>query len=141
MADQDFKYVIQDLTNVYIGARYTYEEMLEDDNVPHKLKEVIVRILLTEVAPDTTPENHIFYMTPDSASFKACKKMKARFKMSVWQPADGRKHKKSRLCQPGILHRRNRSQQRTPRQKRHHHCGRNAHQQAWPWRHRRISVH
>lgn len=48
MADQDFKYVIQDLTNVYIGARYTYEEMLEDDNVPHKLKEVIVRILLTE---------------------------------------------------------------------------------------------
>ncbi|MFR9235404.1 MAG: hypothetical protein ACLVLH_21410 [Eisenbergiella massiliensis] len=51
MADQDFKYVIQDLTNVYIGARYTYEEMLEDDNVPHKLKEVIVRILLTEVAP------------------------------------------------------------------------------------------
>lgn len=59
MADQDFKYVIQDLTNVYIGARYTYEEMLEDDNVPHKLKEVIVRILLTEVAPDTTPENHI----------------------------------------------------------------------------------
>ena len=95
MADQDFKYVIQDLTNVYIGARYTYEEMLEDDNVPHKLKEVIVRILLAEVAPDTTPENHIFYMTPDSASFKACKKMKARFKMSVWQPAAGRKHKKA----------------------------------------------
>ena len=37
MADQDFKYVIQDLTNVYIGARYTYEEMLEDDHIPHKL--------------------------------------------------------------------------------------------------------
>ena len=94
MADQDFKYVIQDLTNVYIGARYTYEEMLEDDNIPHKLKEVIVRILLPEVAPDTTPENHIFYMTPDSTSIKACKKMKARFKLSRWQPADARKQKK-----------------------------------------------
>ena len=95
MADQDFKYVIQDLTNIYIGARYSYEEILEDDNVPHKLKEVIVRIILTEVAPDTTVENHIFYMTPDSASFKACKKMKARFKMSVWQSADGRRRKKA----------------------------------------------
>ena len=55
MADQDFKYVIQDLTNVYMGAGYTYEEMLEDDNIPHKLKEVIVRILLTEVAPRYHP--------------------------------------------------------------------------------------
>lgn len=141
MADQDFKYVIQDLTNVYIGARYTYEEMLEDDNVPHKLKEVIVRILLTEVAPDTTPENHIFYMTPDSASFKACKKMKARFKMSVWQPADGRKHKKA-----GYVNREYSIEEIVASKELHDkkdttNCGRNAHQQAWPWRHRRISVH
>ena len=79
MADQDFKYVIQDLTNIYLGARGTYEEILEDENVPHKLKEVIARIILT----------------PDSASFKAYKKMKARFKMSVWEPADGKKRKKA----------------------------------------------
>ena len=25
MADQDFKYIIQDLTNIYLGARSTYE--------------------------------------------------------------------------------------------------------------------
>ena len=95
MADQDFKYIIQDLTNIYLGARSTYEELMEDENVPHKLKEIIVRVMLTEVAPDTTPENHVFYMTPDSASFKAYKKMKARFKMSVWEPADGKKRKKA----------------------------------------------
>ena len=56
MADQDFKYIIQDLTNIYLGARSTYEELMEDENVPHKLKEIIVRVMLTEVAPDTTPE-------------------------------------------------------------------------------------
>lgn len=60
MADQDFKYIIQDLTNIYLGARSTYEELMEDENVPHKLKEIIVRVILTEVAPDTTPENHVF---------------------------------------------------------------------------------
>lgn len=95
MADQDFKYIIQDLTNIYLGARSTYEELMEDENVPHKLKEIIVRVMLTEVAPDTTPENHVFYMEKDSASFKAYKKMKARFKMSVWETADGKKRKKS----------------------------------------------
>lgn len=51
MADQDFKYIIQDLTNIYLGARSTYEELMEDENVPHKLKEIIVRVMLTEVAP------------------------------------------------------------------------------------------
>ena len=71
MADQDFKYIIQDLTNIYLGARSTYEELMEDENVPHKLKEIIVRVMLTEVAPDTTPENHVFYMEKESASFKA----------------------------------------------------------------------
>ena len=75
MADQDFKYIIQDLTNIYLGARSTYEELMEDENVPHKLKEIIVRVMLTEVAPDTTPENHVFYMEKDSASFKAYKKI------------------------------------------------------------------
>lgn len=95
MADQDFKYIIQDLTNIYLGARGTYEELLEDENVPYKLKKIFLRIMLTEVAPDTTPENHVFYMSKDSVSFKAYKKMKARFKMSVWEPADGKKRKKS----------------------------------------------
>lgn len=60
MADQDFKYIIQDLTNIYLGARSTYEELMEDENVPHKLKEIIVRVMLTEVAPDTTPETMSF---------------------------------------------------------------------------------
>ena len=27
--NQDFKYVLQDFGNIYIGARYSYEEMLK----------------------------------------------------------------------------------------------------------------
>ena len=29
--NQDFKYVLQDFGNIYIGARYSYEEMLKSE--------------------------------------------------------------------------------------------------------------
>lgn len=95
MADNDFKYVLQDFSNIYIGARSSYGELAENEDLPHKLREVIVRIFLTETAEDTTPENHLFYLTKDSVSYRALKKMKARFRMSVWEEADGKKRKKS----------------------------------------------
>lgn len=95
MADNDFKYILQDISNIYVGARSTYGELAENEDLPHKLREVIVRIILSEVAEDTTPENHLFYLTKDSASYRVMKKMKTRFRMSVWEEADGKKRKKS----------------------------------------------
>ena len=90
--NRDFKYIVQDMTSIYVGARFTYGELIENEDVPHKLKEVIFRIFLKEVAEDTTPENHVFYLSPESASCGAYKKMKARFRMNVWEPAGkGRK--------------------------------------------------
>lgn len=91
MEDNDFKYIIQDFSYVYVGAKATYGELEENEDVPHKLKEVIHRIILQEVAPETTPENHVFYLTADSASYKAYKKMKARFKISVWESPERKK--------------------------------------------------
>ena len=95
MADNDFKYILQDISNIYVGARSTYGELAENEDLPHKLREVIVCIILSEVAEDTTPENHLFYLTKDSASYRVMKKMKTRFRMSVWEEADGKKRKKS----------------------------------------------
>ena len=95
MADNDFKYVLQDFSNIYIGARSSYGELAENEDLPHKLREVIVRIFLTETTEDTTLENHLFSLTKDSASYRALKKMKARFRMSVWEESDGKKRKKS----------------------------------------------
>lgn len=95
MADNDFKYILQDISNIYVGARSTYGELAENEDLPYKLREVIVRIILSEVAGDTTPENHLFYLAKDSASYRVMKKMKTRFRMSVWEEADGKKRKKS----------------------------------------------
>ena len=38
MENKDFKYVMHDLTNLYIGAKHTYNELLVLEEVPFKLK-------------------------------------------------------------------------------------------------------
>lgn len=85
MSNQDFKYVMQDMTNVYIGAKYSYEELMELDEVPFKLKTILSHYMLKEVACDTKIEDHIFYLNETDMSYMVYDQMKARFRLSVWQ--------------------------------------------------------
>lgn len=87
MAENDFKYVVQSFGDFYIGARWTYGEMLVNDDMPFKWKAIVRHYLLKDVAPDTTMENHIFFMTEQDFSYETLKELKAKFKMSVWIPA------------------------------------------------------
>lgn len=94
--NNDFKYVIQDFGNIYIGARFSYGEMTVREDMPFKWKAVIAHYILKDVDPSTTMENHIFFMTEQDFSYQTFRELKAKFKMSVWVPANGKKHKKGR---------------------------------------------
>lgn len=93
MAENDFKYIVQSFGDFYIGARWTYGEMLVNENMPFKWKAVVRHYLLKDVAPDTKMEDHIFFMNEQDFSYETLKELKAKFKMSVWVPADGRKRR------------------------------------------------
>lgn len=85
--NRDFKYVLQDTGKIYIGARYTYGEMLEEDAIPFKFKAVISHYIIKEVAEDTAPESHIFYLKETDISYMAYHQLKAKFKLSVYGKA------------------------------------------------------
>lgn len=95
MDENDFKYVLQDLTNVYLGGQYSYQEMMEEDSVPFKLKTIFARYMMKEVAGETRLSDHIFYLEKDSLSCLAYRQLKARFRLSVWEEADGKKRKQA----------------------------------------------
>lgn len=76
---------MHDLTNVYIGAKYTYNELLVLDEVPFKLKTLISRFILREVDGNTKIEDHIFYLKETDMSYQIYKEMKARFRLNVWK--------------------------------------------------------
>jgi len=95
MENKDFKYIIQDFNSIYIGARFTYQEMMEHEDIPFKWKAVILHYLVKEADPAMKMEDHIFSMTEHDFSYQTYMQLKARFKLSVWEEKNGLFGKKS----------------------------------------------
>lgn len=91
--NRDFKYVLQDAGKIYIGARYTYREMMEEDMVPFKFKAIINHYMLPENLADTPIAEHIFTLKKTDMSYFAYHQLKARFRLNVygWAGEAGRK--------------------------------------------------
>lgn len=96
MADKDYKHIIQDVTNLYIGGKLTYGELMDRDEIPFKFKTILSRYILKEVAADTTIENHIFFLKPEDVSYMIFKRMKIKFSLYVFDEAAG-KYKRKEL--------------------------------------------
>lgn len=84
MAERDYKHVIQDVTNLYIGAKLTYGEMLDIDEIPFKFKVILSRYILKEMSRETNIENHIFFVKKEDMSYMIYKKLKAKFRLYVF---------------------------------------------------------
>lgn len=80
---EDFKYVMQDTGNIYLGARYSYRELLEAEAVPFKLKAILTHYMLKEASPETTLESEFYYMKPETFLFETWQQLKVRVKVQV----------------------------------------------------------
>lgn len=108
MADRDYKHVVQDVTNIYIGGKLSYGEMLDLDEIPFKFKVILSHYILKEIARETTIENHIFFMKKDDMSYMIYKKLKARFRLYVFdenkQSYVGREYRIEDIVDDEYLH-------------------------------------
>ncbi|MCR5303449.1 MAG: hypothetical protein K6E33_02720 [Lachnospiraceae bacterium] len=78
--ENDFKYIIQDFDGVYIGAKYTFDELVNGEDVPPKLQGIVYRHLMGELEPETTLESQLYYLTSEDPAFKAYKRLRAKVK-------------------------------------------------------------
>ena len=81
--DDDFKYYMQDTGFMYLGARYSYAEILEHEMIPFKYKSIVEHYILKDTDPETTLESQLYYMTPDQFSYKTYRQLKARVKVGI----------------------------------------------------------
>ncbi|MDE7015035.1 MAG: hypothetical protein K2P19_10270 [Kineothrix sp.] len=81
--DRDFKYILQDAGAIYLGARYSYGELLEEDMVAFKLKTIISHYILKDVDAASTLESHFYYMTQESFSYQTFRELKVKIKVSL----------------------------------------------------------
>lgn len=80
---EDFKYMLQDVNRIYIGAKYTYRELMENPEMAFKFKSVIEHYLLKETDPDTSIESDFYYMEPGSFSCRTYEQLKVKLKISI----------------------------------------------------------
>ena len=82
-ANRDFKYFMQDTGSLYLGAKYSYAEILQDEMVTFKYKSIVEHYILKDTDPETTLGSQLYYMTPEQFSYKTYLQLKARVKVSM----------------------------------------------------------
>lgn len=81
--NNDFKYYMQDMGSLYLGACYNYTELIEHEMVPFKVKSIIEHYILKDTQADTTLESQFYYMTNDQFSYKTYMQLKTRVKICL----------------------------------------------------------
>ena len=78
---EDFKYVMLDNGNIYLGAKYSFQELLEEEMVPFKLKAIISQYVLKEADRDTTLESQFYYLEPEGFLYEMFRQLKVKVKV------------------------------------------------------------
>lgn len=83
LQDEDFKYVMADAGNLYLGARFTYEELMNQEMVPFKLKTIISRYVLKETTPDTSLESQFYYLDEGTFLYETFNQLRIKIKVNM----------------------------------------------------------
>lgn len=81
--NNDFKYFMQDTGNIYLGAKFSYAEILGQEMVTFKYKGIVEHYIFKDTDPETTLESQLYYMTSDQYSYKTYMQLKAKVKVSM----------------------------------------------------------
>lgn len=78
-----------DYSNIYLGAKFTYRDVIEHPDIHFKIKAIIERYFLKDLDPDTTLESHFYYMTPDEFAAKTYIQLKVKVKFNILEEKKG----------------------------------------------------
>lgn len=83
MENKDYKYTLVDYSNIYLGGKLTYRDVIEHPDINFKIKAIIERYFLKDLDPDTSLESHFYYMTADEFAAKTYLQLKTKVKFNV----------------------------------------------------------
>ncbi len=79
--ENDFQYVLQDFSNVYIGARLTYEKMTTMDDTPQRLSSAVFQYIYRDEKQNSRICDHLMEMDEKEMAFLIFKQLKAQVKI------------------------------------------------------------
>lgn len=81
--NKDYKYFMQDTGSVYLGAKLSYAEIMQDEMVNFKYKSIVEHYIYKDTDPETTLESHFYYMTKEQFSCRTYEQLRAKLKVSI----------------------------------------------------------
>lgn len=81
--NRDYKYFMQDVGSIYLGAKLNYREIMQDEMVNFKYKSIVEHYIFKDTAPETTLESHFYYMTKEQFSYRTYEQLRAKVKISI----------------------------------------------------------
>ncbi len=91
MGDNDYKYILDSLSVLQLGARFTYRELLDNIEISYKYRCIIKQHILQEVDPDTTLESHLYYLAKEDESCRIYQQLRAKIRIYVRKESVNRK--------------------------------------------------
>lgn len=80
--EQDFKYIVQSFSDVYMGARLTYEEAAEHEDMPGKLKSAVYRMIYnSDVNREETIGEHLLRLNEKDMGYLFYTQLKIKIKV------------------------------------------------------------
>jgi len=80
---EDYKYSMQDTGRIYIGCKYTFGELMDDEEVSFKLRLILKQYILPEADLEDSLETHFYYLKQESFLVKIYKQLKTKVKVNV----------------------------------------------------------
>lgn len=81
--NRDYKYFMQDTGSVYLGAKLSYAEILQDEMINFKYKSIVEHYIFKDTDPETTLESHLYYMTKEQFSYRTYEQLKTKVKVNI----------------------------------------------------------
>lgn len=80
---EDYKYCMQDTGNLYVGAKYTINEIAENEDILFKFRKVCVESLKNGSDGDDSLETILYYMQPGDFRVQVLKQMRSKVRVNI----------------------------------------------------------
>ncbi len=80
---EDYKYFMQDVSYIYIGSKFTLQEIMDDEDITFRFRRITADDLVKDRDPEDTLETLLYYLSDKDFTSKLLKRMGARVKVSI----------------------------------------------------------
>ena len=81
--ESDFKFVMQNFSDIFVGLRLTYQELADAEDTPQKLKTAVYMYILPEAGEDTRICDHILTIDEKSKTYDVFARLKGKFRVML----------------------------------------------------------